>query len=179
MTVDAPLDEADPGRSRSLKLKIKERIDDSERHIAALQQAMSQFGQKFDLSRFVEAFSSSDPIELNKVKAVERGSEQLYNYMAEIGAFGLELATLRTTTEEANARRDFDTLARAGVLNKTQRVRLQRLRELRRNLVHEYPGVAAKDAHEAAILAVSEYRRFIRSFADWMRAGFPGSAQKL
>lgn len=44
---------------------------------------------------FQHAYDSDDPIELNRVKAVERGVDQLYNYIAELTAFGLELAEVR------------------------------------------------------------------------------------
>jgi len=43
-------------------------------------------------------------VELNRVKAVERGVDQLYNYIAELAAFGLELAELRGRRDETNAR---------------------------------------------------------------------------
>ena len=36
--------------------------------------AMAEFGQDFDLDVFQKAYDSDDPMELNRVKAVERGS---------------------------------------------------------------------------------------------------------
>lgn len=172
MAIEAPLDERDPGLARSLKLKIRDRIDDSERHLSALRLAMTQFGPNFEQAQFESAFLSNNPALLNQVKAVERGSEQLFNYIAELASFGLELATLKDHSAALNSRRDFRQLKEIGVLSSTQESTLQVLRELRRNLVHEYPGVSAKDAHEAAILALREYRPFIQTYAAWMKRNF-------
>lgn len=35
---------------------------------------------------------ADEPARLNQVKAVERGVDQLYNYIAQLASFGLELA---------------------------------------------------------------------------------------
>ena len=51
---------------------------------------MAEFGEDFDLDEFQRAYDSDDPVLLNRVKAVERGVDQLCNYIAELVAFGLE-----------------------------------------------------------------------------------------
>jgi hypothetical protein len=94
------------------------------------------------------AYGSEDPIELNRVKALERGVDQLYNYIAELAAFGLELAELRGRRDETNARRDLDAPRHAGVISGELTRRLQRLRELRRILVHEYATATAEQVHD-------------------------------
>ena len=91
----APLEAHDPDRARALKAKIRDRISDVRRHLVALRAAMAEFGEDFDLDAFQHAYDSDDPILLNRVKAVERGVDQLYNYIAELTAFGLELAEIR------------------------------------------------------------------------------------
>jgi hypothetical protein len=52
----------------------------------------SGVGEDFDLGQFSSAYASEGPRKLNHVMAVERGVDQLYNYIAELSAFGLELA---------------------------------------------------------------------------------------
>jgi hypothetical protein len=133
--ISAPLEANDPDRARALKAKIRDRMGDVRRHLVALRTAMAEFGADFDLDAFRAAYVSEDPVELNHVKAVERGVDQLYNYIAELAALGLELAELRGRRDETNARRDLDALLRAGVLPTELTRRLQRLRELRRLLV--------------------------------------------
>src|SRR3954452_12221750 len=91
----APLEEHDPGRARELKAKIRDRVADVRRHLVALRTAMAEFGEDFDLEAFRTAYASEDPVVLNRVKAVERGADQLYNYVVELTAFGLELAEVR------------------------------------------------------------------------------------
>lgn len=175
MATEAPLDSSDPGASKALKAKVRDRLNDTARHVDALNAAMAEFGDEFDPVVFRSAFQSRDPRLLNKVKAVERGSEQLYNYIAELARFGLELSTVIDQSAEPNARRDFRKLREIGVISGSQESRLQTLRELRRNLVHEYPGVIAGDVRDAAILVSQEFRPFVDRYTDWIRADFsPG-----
>jgi hypothetical protein len=94
-SIPAPLEVNYPQRARVLKAKILDRMSDVRRHLLALRMAMAEFGEDFELGAFSAAYASEDPIELNRVKAVERGVDQLYNYIAELAAFGLELAELR------------------------------------------------------------------------------------
>lgn len=142
--VPAPLEANDPQRARALKAKIRDRVSDVRRHLLALRTAMADFGEDFELDAFRAAYASEDPIELNRVKAVERGVDQLYNYVAELSAFGLELAELRGRQDETNARRDLDGLRGAGVLSGELTRRLRRLRELR----HARPRI--RDGHSRA-----------------------------
>src|SRR3954453_844788 len=112
----APLEEHDPGRARALKAKIRDRVADVRRHLVALRTAMAEFGEDFDLEAFRTAYASEDPVVLNRVKAVERGADQLYNYVVELTAFGLELAEVRPRDADLNARRDLQSLRRIGVI---------------------------------------------------------------
>src|SRR5215211_417908 len=124
----APLERTDPDRARVLKTKIRERVSDLRRHLIALRSAMAEFGEDFELDAFKEAHASEDPVALNKVKAVERGVDQLYNYIAELTTFGLELAEVRTRHDDLNARRDLRQLAEIGVIGRERSRRLDRLR---------------------------------------------------
>jgi uncharacterized protein YutE (UPF0331/DUF86 family) len=168
----SPLEARDEQRGRVVKRKVQDRVTDVRRHLRALDAAMAQFGEDFDLYAFEAAFRSEDPDELNRVKAVERGVDQLYNYVAELAAFGLELAGERKPEDETNARRDLDALARLRVLSRERVERLQRLRELRRLLVHEYATSTAVQVHEAAQILVRELPPFNRAYAEWIQAGF-------
>lgn len=168
----SPLEEHDPRRAATLKAKIRDRISDVQRHLVALRTAMADFGEDFDLDAFGVAYDSDDPVQLNRVKAVERGVDQLYNYIAELAAFGLELAELRQRRDETNARLDLEQLARIGVLGPERTRRLQRLRELRRQLVHEYASATAAQIHEAAGLIASEFVPFYDAYRKWIAQAF-------
>jgi uncharacterized protein YutE (UPF0331/DUF86 family) len=133
---------------------------------------MASFGEDFDLDVFQVEFDSEEPEELNRVKALERGVDQLYTYMVELAAFGLELAGERSRFDETNARRDLDALARVGVISRGRARRLQRLREYRRLLVHEYASATAAEVHEAARILADELPPFYRAYGGWVRSGF-------
>lgn len=168
----APLEAHDPDRARALRAKIRDRVSDVRRHLVALRTAMGEFGEDFDLDQFERAYDSEDPVELNRVKAVERGVDQLYNYIAELAAFGLELAEIRARRQDTNARADIDSLLRIGVIGSERARRLQRLRELRRQLVHEYATATAQQIHEAARIIASEFAPFYDAYRDWIARGF-------
>lgn len=172
----APLEADDPDRARALKSKIRERVTDVRRHLVALRTAMAEFGEDFDLDAFRVAHASEDPIALNQVKAVERGVDQLYNYIVELAAFGLELAEVRGRDADPNARRDLRGLLQIGVLGAELARRLERLRELRRLLVHEYASATAEQVHEAAVIVATEFVPFYDAYRAWIARGF--SAQQ-
>jgi hypothetical protein len=168
----APLEGTDPDRARALKAKIRDRMSDVRRHLVALRTAMAEFGEDFDPDQFQHAYDTDDPVLLNRVKAVERGVDQLYNYVAELAAFGLELAGVRSRHQETNARVDIDSLRRLGVIGPERSRRLQRLRELRRLLVHEYATATAEQVHEAARLIANEFVPFYDAYREWIARGF-------
>jgi uncharacterized protein YutE (UPF0331/DUF86 family) len=168
----APLEAHDPDRARALKTKIRDRLSDVRRHLVALRAAMAEFGEDFDLDTFQAAYDSEDPTALNRVKAIERGVDQLYNYIAELAALGLELAEIRTRRQDTNARQDLDALSRIGVIGRERTRRLQRLRELRRLLVHEYATATAEQVHEAALIISTEFIPFYDAYRTWIGRGF-------
>jgi uncharacterized protein YutE (UPF0331/DUF86 family) len=167
-----PLEAHDPDRARVLKGRIRDRVSDVRRHLVALRTAMAEFGADFDLDAFQRAYDSDDPVELNRVKAVERGVDQLYNYIAELAAFGLELAEVRARRQETNARADIDALQRIGVIGRERARRLQRLRGLRRLLVHEYATATAELVHDAARIIAGEFIPFYDAYRAWIARGF-------
>jgi len=172
----APLERDDPDRARWLKAKIRDRVSDVRRHLIALRTAMSGFGENFDIDEFTTAYDSDDPVLLNQVNAVERGIDKLYNTIAELTAFGLELAGVRARDANLNARRDLNDLRRIGVIGPERARRLERLRELRRLLVHEYATATAGQVHEAGVIVADEFLPFYDAYRGWIARGF--SAQQ-
>lgn len=170
------LERDDPERARWLKAKIRDRVSDVRRHLVALRAAMAEFGEDFDLEAFTTAYDSDDPGLLNQVNAVERGVDKLYNTIAELTAFGLELAGVRPRGADFNARRDLNDLRRIGAIGPERARRLERLRELRRLLVHEYATATAAQIHEAARIVADEFVPFYDAYRDWIARGFNAQA---
>jgi uncharacterized protein YutE (UPF0331/DUF86 family) len=168
-----PLEARDPQRATAVKRKIVERLTDVERHYRALEAAMAEFGEGFIREEFASAATSEDPAELNRVKAVERGLDQLFNYLAELGALGLELAGLRAPDEEASARGDLRRLHEINIIDEQLRQRLVRVAGIRNRMVHDDVGVSALDVHEAVRLLHGALPSYVAAYQDWLRAGFP------
>jgi hypothetical protein len=144
-------------------------VNDVRRHLLALRVAMAEFGEDFDVEPFAAASVSADPVALNRVKAVERGVEQLGACIADLAAFGLELAELRGRRDEADPRDDLKELRRVGVLPTELTYRLQRLRELRRMLGY---NPTAEHFHESALLITANFPAFYDAYRDWVGRGF-------
>ncbi len=170
---DAPLEASDPQRAAVVKRKVLERLTDVARHYRALDAAMAVFGEGFVRDHFALAAASEHPMELNRVKAIERGVDQLFNYVAELGALGLELAELRAPDDESSARGELRTLREIGVIDEQLRDQLTRVASVRNRMVHDYVRVAAMDVHEAARLVHAALPRFVTAYQRWLRAGFP------
>ena len=169
----APLERSDPQRAAVVKRKVLERLIDVPRHYRALEVAMAAFGEGFARDRFANAAASEDPTDLNSVKAIERGLDQLFNYLAELGALGLELAELRAPEDAPNARRDLRKLSEIGVIDERLSDDLTSIARVRNRMVHDYVGLAALDVHEAARLIDAALPRFVAAYQQWLRAGFP------
>lgn len=168
----APLDTSNPRRAALLKSKATDRLRDMGRHWTALRAAMGEFGDDFGLEEFRAAFGSSDPIKLNRVNAVERGIDRLYNYLAELVAYGLELAEERKVGDTPNAARDLRRLADLRVLSRERVAALHRLRQLRRLMVHEYTDATAEQVHQAALVVVAQLPAVQKAYLAWAKAGF-------
>lgn len=171
-----PLDAADPQRATALKRKVLARLTDVARHYRALKAAMAEFGDGFPRQRFTEATGSEDPAELNRIKATERGLDQLFNYVAEFSALGLELAGLRAPDAEPNARADLRRLRDIGVIDAALCEQLVRVAAIRNRMVHDYVVLAGSDTHEAVRLLASALPRYVDAYQRWLSAGFPPAA---
>ncbi len=166
------LEASDVRRARALKAKVRDRVGDVRRHLLALRTAMAEFGDDFDADVFREAYASEDPLALNRVKAVERGVDQLYTFITELTAFGLELGELRGRRDETNARKDLDSLRRTGGFSGELVRRLQRLRELQRILDREDTAATAEHVHESALLVAANFPAFYEAYRTWTAQGF-------
>jgi hypothetical protein len=100
--IDPPLEAIDPQRAAVVKRKVLARLTDMARHFRALEAAMAPFGEG---EQFALAAGSDDPTELNRVKAVERGVDQLFNYVAELAgwASSWQRSGRRTTSRAREA----------------------------------------------------------------------------
>ena len=64
-------------------------------------------------------------------------------------------------------------MRRIGVVGPERARRLERLRELRRLLVHEYATATAEQVHEAARIVADEFAPFYDAYRGWIARGFP------
>lgn len=156
--------------SKRLQSEIVERLEGLPEEILALESAMEEFGEGFDLSEFKRAFERKDGVKAyNRVQAVERAFSRVQNYVVELAERGARLAQLELpNTHEANSTRAFDALRDAGVIDATLCRNLKRAQRARSDVEHDYPGMKAGRLHAAIELGLPSARKFIRPYSAWL-----------
>jgi hypothetical protein len=156
--------------SKRLQSEIVDRLEDLPDEILALESAMEEFGEGFELSGFKRAFERKDGIKAyNRVQAVERAFSRVQNYVVELAERGCRLAQLELPgTHEANSARAFDALREAGAMDASLCRNLKRTQRARSDVEHDYPGMKAGRLHAAIELGLPSAREFIRAYGSWI-----------
>jgi uncharacterized protein YutE (UPF0331/DUF86 family) len=154
------------------RVEVIEHLEDFPRQYAALENAMAEFGERFDLKAFKAAFDSSTDMDAyNRAQAVERALGRVQNYVAQLSITGAKLAGLKLAkTEESDAAKAFGALRDAGVVSGELCRRLRRAQKARAMIEHSYVKVPAGNVHQAAELVVSSAREFIGPYRAWVEA---------
>lgn len=158
--------------SKRLHSEIVERLASLPGEILALESAMEEFGEEFELKEFKLAFERQDGIKAyNRVQAVERAFSRVQNYVVELAERGSRLAQLELPeTHEANSARAFDALKEAGVISASLCRNLKRTQKARSDIEHDYPGMKAGRLHAAVELGLPAARQFIDPYRVWIEA---------
>lgn len=156
--------------SKRLQSEIVERLDGLPEEILALESAMEEFGEGFELNAFKRAFERKDGIKAyNRVQAVERAFSRVQNYVVELAERGCRLARLELpNTHEAPAARAFDALREAEVIGASLCRNLKRTQRARSNVEHDYPAMKPGRLHTAIELGLPSAREFVRPYAAWI-----------
>lgn len=152
------------------RAEIVEHLEDFPRQYAALENAMGEFGEGFDLKAFRAAFeSTSDMDSYNRAQAVERALGRVQNYVAQLSITGAKLAGLKLPkTGEGDAARAFGALKDAGVVGGELCRSLRRAQKARTMIEHSYVKVPAGNIHQAAELVIASAREFIGPYRNWV-----------
>lgn len=142
------------------------------RQITALDTAMQEFGEEFDLAEFKRAFSSSDrPRLYNRVQAAERAFARVQNFLTDMAVSGVRLAELsvrRPEKDESSAKPCFDALRDAGVIDAGLCRRLESGQKARSRVEHDYLHTPAGDVHRAIKTVRRAAEEFVGPFAAWI-----------
>lgn len=158
---------AGDARSRGLREAILRRLEDLPRQYAALQTAMSSFGDEFDRTAFASALEGDDLDAYNRAQAIEQGFTRLQNYVVELAGAAAELAGLRAKAR-AEARRDLELLRDAGVLSASLAERLAGLQRMRNALQHADIDLDPGELHAAVLALHDAIPSFTRALRDWI-----------
>jgi uncharacterized protein YutE (UPF0331/DUF86 family) len=161
-----------PSDRRRWQRDIVRRLEDFPRQYAALENAMSAFGEDFDLQPFKAAFDTSDDMDAyNRVQALERAVSRVQNFTAELAEAAVKLAQLPPSPGREPAsptQRAFQALRRAGVIDGELCRRMIRAQNARSRIEHSYVHVPAGDVHRTATLVHDAARDFIGPYRAWI-----------
>lgn len=146
---------------------------DFPRQYAALEAAMSVFGDDFDLAAFKPAYETKTDMDAyNRVQAVERGIGRVQNYVADLAVAGARLADfdLSASDHEAVAIRAFNALRGAKVIGAELCRKLTRAQRARAMIEHSYAKTPAGSVHRAAELVHESAREFIGRYRAWIES---------
>lgn len=162
--------EPSEGQRDRWRAEIVEHLEDFPRQYAALENAMAEFGERFDLKAFKAAFETrTDMDAYNRAQAVERALGRVQNYVAQLSITGAKLAGLELArTKESEAAKAFGALRDAGVIGGELCRKLRRAQKARTMIEHSYVRVPAGNVHQAAELVASGGREFIGPYRDWV-----------
>lgn len=140
---------------------------------AALQLAMGQFGEDFDLDAWRTAYDSPDPLDMNRVRQVTGGYAELVNHCTEMVRAAVSLGALRPLDRRLDAPGDYRALAQAGGVSKESARELIRLHSTRNKLAHIYIEVRADELHAAVLALLDRLPRFVKDYVAWLaRSGY-------
>ena len=147
-------------------------LEDFPRQVAALESAMAEFGEDFDLGRFKDAYNAvDDPRTYNRVQSVERAIGRVQNYLTDLSVDGVRLAGLpvgRQAKGDSKAKPYFDALREEKIIDADVCRRLEDGQKARSRLEHGYLGMPAGDIHRAAATISKTASDFIDPFRAWI-----------
>ncbi len=130
---------------------------------------MDAFEPDFNEQTFIAAFTSSDPDELNKARAVERDFEVIANYIAELAHEVVRDAKLVRQGAKRDARRDYGVLQTAGVISASVCTTLQAIQKMRNEEQHLYPDVKAPLLYQAIVDLLAVAPKFLSGYTKFLQ----------
>lgn len=147
-------------------------LEDFPRQVAALESAMAEFGEDFDLGRFKDAYDAVDDSRTyNRVQSVERAVGRVQNYLTDLSVDGVRLVGLPVgghADGDSKAKPYFDALREEKIVDADVCRRLEDGQKARSRLEHEYLGMPAGDVHRAAATIGKTANDFIGPFRAWI-----------
>jgi hypothetical protein len=152
--------------------RIVGHLEDFPRQAAALESAMAEFGDDFDLGRFKDAYNAvDDPRTYNRVQSVERATGRVQNYLTDLSIDGVRLAGLPVGDHAdggSKAKPYFDALRKEKIIDADVCTRLEAGQKARSRIEHEYLGMPAGDVHRAASTVKEAASDFIDPYRAWI-----------
>jgi uncharacterized protein YutE (UPF0331/DUF86 family) len=154
----------------TLRAEIISHLKDFSIQLLALESAMEEFGDDFELAQFKRSFERKPDIKAyNNVQAVERAFARVQNYIVQLAESGSMLAGLGlANSHDGSAARALNALRDAGVISANLAKILKRTQKARSEIEHDYVAVKAGKVHEAVELLVAAAPAFIGPYTTWI-----------
>lgn len=147
---------------------IDGRLSDLPLDRAALELAMAQFGDKFDLAEFRAAFDARDPTERNRARLVTSNFQAVTDGMVELVREAVTVTGLRPLGRALNVNPDIEAMRADGGLSGSQAAELIQLKKLANDLRHIYLTVTADDVHRGVRRVLKLLPTFTARYVKWL-----------
>jgi len=154
-----------------LERRTVDHLKEFPRQLAALEVAIAEFGDEFDVARFKRAFNSPDLKVYNRVQAVEKAVGRVQNFLTDLAVDGACLAELpvgRPAKDDSKAKPSFDALRDVDVIDAGICRRLENGQKARSRLEHDYLHMSAGEVHRATKTVRQTAQEFIGPFRAWI-----------
>jgi uncharacterized protein YutE (UPF0331/DUF86 family) len=154
-------------RQEIAKQRIRDRLADIPRHLAALDAAIALFEPDFDPALFRAASASSDPAELAKANQLQAAFENTHNHLIGLAQGIVELEGW--APDRSDALTALRKLKEHGVISEPQRRAIHDAQVIRNAIQHSYTDVAADELREAALSVKATARAYIGSLIELLQ----------
>ncbi len=167
-----------PVDRRRWKNEIVEGLASLPREHEALEYAMSEFGEGFELAELKRALDPKADVALyNRVQALERAVTRVQNLLADLAIAGVRLGGLALPATEAGlADRSFEALRQEQVITAALSRRLRNAQRMRNLIEHDYNKVSAGQLWKVVEDVRTLGTEFTRPFRDWVGPMLQGPA---
>ena len=170
LVTDGEVKKPRPVDLRRWKKEVVDGLASLPREHEALEFAMAEFGESFELAELKKALAPRADIGLyNRVQALERAVTRVQNLLADLAIAGVKLGRLPLPATNAGAAdRSFEALKEGGVISAPLSRRLRNAQRMRNLIEHDYDKVSAGRLHKVAEEVRGLSREFVRPFRDWV-----------
>jgi hypothetical protein len=155
--------------SQALLAQLSKRLERLPFEHKALQLSTAHFGDDFDLDEWKRSYYSFNPEEMNRVRQVTGGFNEILNHCTEIARVSVTAAGLLPADRRPHAPTDYKAFQKSGGITAQRCSILIELNRVRNELTHIYVEVEAETVHRSVKVIITQLPGFTKGVVKWLR----------